>query len=79
MRTLFLHQPLPASPEIEYGLYWWYRGSDHGMLASRSYKKPREGRVCRHSLEAVTPADVGIADLLDGSVSCEPGHTAAES
>ena len=49
------------------------------MLASRSYKKPREGRVCRHSLEAVTPADVGIADLLDGSVSCEPGHTAAES
>ena len=48
------------------------------MLASRGYKKPRGGRVCRHSLEAITPADVRIADRLDGNVSCEPGYIAAE-
>ena len=49
------------------------------MLASRGYQKPRGGRVCRHSLEATTPADVRITDRLNGNVSFEPGYIAAES
>ena len=49
------------------------------MLVSRGYKKPRGSHVCRHSLEAITPADVRIANGLDGNVSCEPGYIAAVS
>ena len=79
MESPFPHQPLHASPKIEYGLYRWYRGSDHRVLASRGYQKPHGGRSYRHSQEAITPADVRIADPLDGSVSCEPGYLAAET
>ena len=49
------------------------------MLASKSYQNPRGGRVYRHSQEVVMPADVRIADRLDGIVSWEPGYIAAES